>query len=226
MNRKVTLVTVLCLFAVALFYISWISDGQMMLISFLLVLLAMAPFFVRFERKTLQAREIVLVACLAAIAAIGRVPFAFLPGVQPTTFVVIVAAIVFGGETGFMVGALAALVSNLFLGQGPWTPWQMFSWGMIGLTAGWLQQAGLLRRRPVLLLFGFIWGFLFGWIMNIWVLAGMAETLTWPTAFAIFASSFYFDLSHAICNVVFLLLLGSGWTRILQRYKRKYGLLN
>jgi energy-coupling factor transport system substrate-specific component len=226
MNRKVILAAVLCLFAVALAYISWVSDAQAMLIAFVLVLLAMAPFFVRFERKSLQAREIVLVACLAAIAAIGRVPFAFLPGVQPTSFVVIVAAIVFGGETGFMVGALAALVSNLFLGQGPWTPWQMFSWGMIGLTAGWLQQVGLFKHRLALLGFGLIWGFLFGWIMDIWVLAGMAETLTWYSALAIFAASFYFDLSHAICNVVFLLLLGSGWIRILQRYKRKYGLLN
>jgi energy-coupling factor transport system substrate-specific component len=197
-----------------------------MLVAVLLVCFSMVPFFTRFERKSLQAREIVLVACLAALAAVGRVPFAFLPGVQPTSFVVMVSAMVFGAETGFMVGALAALVSNLFLGQGPWTPWQMFSWGMIGLTAGWLQKRGLLKRRWTQLVFGLIGGFLFGWIMDIWVLTGMMGDLNWFSALATFASSFYFDLSHAVCNVVFLILLGSGWIRVLERYKKKYGLLD
>lgn len=77
----------------------------------------------------IRAREIVMIAVLATIAAVSRVPFAPLPSVQPTSFVVIVAALVLGPEAGFMIGSTAALVSNFFLGQGPWTPWQMFCWG-------------------------------------------------------------------------------------------------
>ncbi|UUZ81285.1 ECF transporter S component [Paenibacillus sp. P26] len=166
-----------------------------------------------------------LVAVLSAIAAVGRVPFAAPPSVQPTSFVIIVSALVFGSETGFMIGAVAALVSNMFLGQGPWTPWQMFSWGMIGWTAGHLYRWSLLKSRLLLIAFGFAWGFLFGWIMNIWFLANMGQDLTWASVAAAFASSFYFDLAHALCNVFFLAVLGPGWTKILQRYKRKYGLL-
>ena len=105
----------------------------------------MLPFYIRFERKAFVSREIVLVAVLAAIAAVSRVPFSLLPSVQPTSFVIIVSAIVFGSETGFMIGATAAIVSNIFLGQGPWTPWQMFSWGMIGFIAGLLRNTFLMK---------------------------------------------------------------------------------
>ena len=98
----------------------------------------MLPFYIRFERKAFVSREIVLVAVLAAIAAVSRVPFSVLPSVQPTSFVIIVSAIVFGSETGFMIGATAAIVSNIFRTR--WTPWQMFSWGMIGFIAGLLRN--------------------------------------------------------------------------------------
>src|SRR5690606_36098668 len=109
-----------------------LSDEQYLLLSVALVVVSMLTFFIRFELKAIQTREIVLIAVLAAIAAVSRVPFAPLPSVQPTSFFIIAAALVFGAETGFMIGAFAALVSNMFLGQGPWTPWQMFAWGMMG----------------------------------------------------------------------------------------------
>ena len=114
----------------------------------------MLPFYIRFERKAFVSREIVLVAVLAAIAAVSRVPFSILPSVQPTSFVIIVSAIVFGSETGFMIGATAAIVSNIFLGQGPWTPWQMFSWGMIGFIAGLLRNTFLMKKLWGRLLYG------------------------------------------------------------------------
>jgi energy-coupling factor transport system substrate-specific component len=216
---------VFLLFFGALAFMIWASDEQYLPIAFFLVCASIVPFFVRFEMRSLQAREIVLVAVLSAIAAVGRVPFAALPSVQPTSFVIIVSALVFGSETGFMVGAVAALVSNIFLGQGPWTPWQMFSWGMIGWTAGVLYQWGWLKNRFMLISFGFVWGILFGWIMNIWFLANMGQDLTWASVLAAYASSFYFDLAHALSNVFFLAVLSSGWIKILERYKTKYGLL-
>ncbi len=136
---------VILLFFGSLAYMAWANDEQYLPIALLLVCASIVPFFLRYESRSLQAREIVLVAVLSAIAAVGRVPFAALPSVQPTSFVIIVSALVFGSETGFMVGAVAALVSNMFLGQGPWT-WQMFSWGMIGWTAGMLYQRGWLKK--------------------------------------------------------------------------------
>ncbi|MFD1427991.1 energy-coupling factor transport system substrate-specific component [Kroppenstedtia sanguinis] len=193
-------------------------------VSLLFAALVMIPFMLRFEWRSLDSRELVLLALLTAIAAVSRVPFAGLPSVQPTTFVIIVTAVVFGAESGFVVGAGAALVSNIFLGQGPWTPWQMLSWGLVGLTAGVLRRTPVMRWKSLRLLFGFIWGFLFGWIMNLWVMTGM-ENWSLSTFASVYAASLYFDLAHALSNLLFLALFATAWIRILQRFKVKYGLL-
>lgn len=197
-----------------------------MVSSLFLLSVIMLPFYIRFERKAFVSREIVLVAVLAAIAAVSRVPFSILPSVQPTSFVIIVSAIVFGSETGFMIGATAAIVSNIFLGQGPWTPWQMFSWGMIGFIAGLLRNTFFMKKLWGRLLYGLIVGFLFGWIMNFWGLLGFIREATWETVIAYYVASFYFDLSHAISNVIFLLLFSTSWITILTRFKKKYDILD
>lgn len=185
----------------------------------------MLPFYVRFEKKAFVSREIVLVAVLAAIAAISRVPFSIIPSVQPTSFVIIVSAIVFGSETGFLIGATAALVSNIFLGQGPWTPWQMICWGMMGFSAGLLRHTWMMKTLWGRALFGFIAGFAFNWIMNLWFLIGFLKELTWDTFIKAYITSFYFDLAHALSNVFFLLVFSTSWIKILARFKKKYGIL-
>jgi energy-coupling factor transport system substrate-specific component len=213
------------LFIAAMALSSAITDEHYLMLSIVLLFVTMIPFFARFERRKIEAREIVILAVLAAIAAVSRVPFAPLPSVQPTSFVIIIAAIVFGAESGFIIGAIAAVVSNIFLGQGPWTPWQMFCWGMIGASAGWLRHTWLIKTKIGLLIFGFVWGFLFGWIMNIWFLIGLPDAMSWNLIFIAYIQSFYFDLAHALSNVFFLAVFGSSWIAILQRFKRKYGLL-
>ena len=202
----------------------WMSDSYLLL-SFMLIFVAMGPFFIRFEWKKISTGEIVLVAMLAAIAAVSRVPFAAIPSVQPTSFIIIIVALVFGGEFGFLVGTLAAFVSNLFLGQGPWTPWQMLGWGMIGLTAGLLKETWLLKNMKGRLVFGFIWGFLFGWIMNMWFIVGLGDIFNWKSFLGVIVSSFYFDLAHALSNILFLAIFSKSWIKILERFKQKYGLL-
>lgn len=193
-------------------------------VSFLMLLLSFLPFLLRFERRERGAEEILLLAILTSVAAVGRVPFAALPSVQPTTFVIMMTGIVFGGESGFIVGAISALVSNLFLGQGPYTPWQMFAWGLLGLLSGVLFRSPSARRMPLLCLAGFIYGFLFGWIMDTWfVLAGFGGAESY---LASYAASALFNLNHSICNVVFLLLFYQPFYRVLERVKVKYGLLS
>ncbi|MGU3471328.1 ECF transporter S component [Paenibacillus sp. D51F] len=194
-------------------------------LSLIMIGLVMLPFFIRFERRRLRAEELLLIAMLGAIAAVSRVPFAALPGVQPVSFVVIMAALVFGAETGFLVGSIAAVASNLMLGQGPWTPWQMFGWGMIGFTAGLLRHTRFMASRWGRAAFGFGWGFLFGWIMNLWSLLGFYDRLSWPAFASVYAASFYFDLAHALSNVFFLTLFSGIWLKIMGRVKQKYGLL-
>lgn len=201
------------------------SDEQYLLISIMGLGLAFLPFIFRFEQRKVSARELVLLALLAAIAAVSRVPFAPLPGVQPTSFVIMVAAFVFGPEAGFLIGATAALVSNMFLGQGPWTMWQMFGWGMMGATAGWLRYTFIMQSLYGKLVFGFVWGFLFGWIMNVWYLISLPDAFSWQLVVAAYMQSFYFDLAHALSNVFFLLVFEKGWSRVLLRFKKKYGLI-
>ncbi|MED4017669.1 ECF transporter S component [Sutcliffiella cohnii] len=201
------------------------SEKYYLPLSFIMIGLAMLPFFVRFENREIKAEEVVLIAMLASIAAVSRVPFASLPSVQPTSFVIMMAGLVFGAEVGLLVGSIAAIVSNIFLGQGPWTPWQMFSWGMIGFTAGLLRNTVFLKSFWGKNVFGFVWGFLFGWIMNLWFVLGFFEELSWKVFASAYIASFYFDLAHALSNVFFITIFSAVWLKILHRVKIKYGVL-
>src|SRR3954447_18962966 len=115
------------------------------LAAILVLSAALAGGFGWYERSRPPARVLALVAALAALAAIGRVAFAAFPNVKPTTDIVLFSGYTLGGPAGFAAGALAALVSNVFLGQGPWTPWQMTAWGVVGLLGALVGR--LLRGR-------------------------------------------------------------------------------
>ncbi|MFZ5649168.1 MAG: ECF transporter S component [Bacillota bacterium] len=186
-----------------------------------IMLIALAFFYWGFEQGKASSREIALIAVLGAVAAVGRVPFAALPNVQPTTFMVIVSGFVFGPRAGFMVGSTAALVSNFFLGQGPWTPWQMFAWGLAGASAGLIKMVcpGIGTRG--MSAFNFVWGYLFGWIMNLWFWTAFIQPLNWQSFVAAYAASFWFDTFHAAGNATFYLLFGSSFNKILKRFRRK-----
>jgi energy-coupling factor transport system substrate-specific component len=203
-----------------------VSRGSYAFSGFLFVILALIPFYASFEHRRPAARELIPIAVLSAVAALGRVIFAPLPNVKPTSAVVIVAGLAFGPQAGFMTGATAALASNIFFGQGPFTPWQMFAWGMMGFTAGLFSRRGLGRRLPVILVFGFLWGFLFGWIMDTYQVIAFVYPVSLKSVLLTFAASFYFDLTHAISNIVFLLCITRPWLRLLNRVKLKYGLMD
>lgn len=202
----------------------WIHERFFLALSIVIMIVTFVPFFIRFERRKLKGRELVILAVLASVAALSRIPFASLPSVQPTTFVIITTGYVFGGESGFVVGSLAALVSNLFLGEGPWTPWQMYAWGMIGGLAGLCRSFKWFQTRLGRCLFGFVTGYLFGWIMNLWEVISLHMT-NQKAILALYGASFYFDTAHALSNVLFLALFSASWVKTLLRFKKKYGLL-
>lgn len=197
-----------------------------LLISTAMVVICIAIPIIHFERRKVTAEEIVLIALMSAIAAVARVPFASLPSVQPTSFIIIVTAYVFGAETGLLVGALAALVSNIFLGQGPWTPWQMFCWGMIGMTSGLLRNTWVMQKWIPRLIFVFVWGYIFGWIMNLWMVVQYDAAISLKAWIMYGISSFYFDLNHALSNVFFTMVFFKRWSRILGRIQKKYIICN
>ena len=215
---------VLMLLMLVMAVIFWIGRNYLM-VSFALMGLTFIPFYARFENKKMEAEEIVLIASLSAIAAIGRVPFAALPGIQPTSFMIIMSGILLGPETGFIIGSTTGLVSNIFLGQGPWTPWQMLAWGLMGFTAGIFRRQKWFKHRLGLTAFGFGWGFLFGWILNLWFVLGFFEPLSRSVWLSAFTASFYFDLSHALANMALIFFFAKRWEKILGRIIEKFGLL-
>jgi len=195
------------------------------LISFLFLGVVIFSFFASFELRHPSAKEISLIATMAALAAVARVPFAILPGVQPTTFLVMITGWVFGIQTGFVVGALAALSSNIFLGQGPWTPWQMFCWGMSGVSAALLGGRNKAFDLLSFTILATAWGYIFGWLMNIWHWVGYIYPLNWKTFMATYIASFPFDTLHALGNLVFSLAFGTTFYHVLWRFKRKISVI-
>jgi len=149
---------------------------------------------------------------------LGRVPFAAVPGLQPTTFVVLCSGYVLGPLAGFIIGSSAAFASNFFLGHGPWTPWQMLAWGMVGISSGMLKRMGLRHAYPFLLILSFLWGFVFGWLMNMWHWLTFVHPLTPKTLIAVNLTSIWFDSVHAVGNLVFMFLFGRGFVSILKRF--------
>ena len=197
---------------------------QVALLSMAVAVLSLLLFFAGYERGRPRLRDTMPVAVLAALAAAGRILFAPIPSFKPVAAIAIVAGAVFGRRSGFLVGALAALASNFFFGQGPWTPWQMYAWGLAGYLGGALAATGALDRTPVLLGYGFLSGILYGLILNLWSIIGFYHPQTLAQAALVYAAALPFDVVHGIATALFLAVLYAPWKRKLSRVKRKYAL--
>jgi energy-coupling factor transport system substrate-specific component len=199
---------------------SWVA-GSMLLLGAVIVV-----GFVWYERSHPSTRVLALVATLAAMAALGRIAFAALPNVKPTTDIVLIAGYSLGGAPGFMVGAIAALASNLFFGQGPWTPWQMVGWGGVGLFGAVLAKlAGRdLGRVPLAAACG-IASLAFGVVMNLYMWTTFAGDHTLNQLLAYSATSLPFDLAHVTGSVVFSLAFGPALVRALRRYRTRFDIV-
>jgi energy-coupling factor transport system substrate-specific component len=168
-----------------------------------------------FESGTDSTREIAVVATLGAAAAAGRVLFAAVPGVQPVTVVAVVAGAALGLRAGVATGALAAFVSNLFLGQGIWTPQQMLGWAACG-AAGALLAPAIRGRVPLAALCALL-GLVFSASMDVWLWYGFFPH-TWAAFTAVLGRGLWFDAAHAVGNVVLALTIGPELRRMLERY--------
>ena len=173
-----------------------------------------------------QARELVLIAVLVALNVAGRAAFFMLPEFKPVVAMTILAGVAFGGETGFLVGAMTMLVSNMLFSQGPWTPWQMFAMGIIGWLAGVLYRKGVLRRgRLSLCIFGVIAStIIYGGIMNPASALMWSNTINWKIILSYYVTGLPVDLVRAIATFFFLWLIAEPMLEKLDRVKVKYGL--
>lgn len=197
---------------------------QTAVLSLIVVLGCLIVFFAGFEHSRPRLRDTMPIAVLAALGAAGRILFAPIPSFKPVSAIAIIAGAVFGRRSGFLVGALAALASNFFFGQGPWSPWQMYGWGLVGYLGGVLGQAGLFRNRAVLFGYGFLSGPLYGIVLNLWSIVGFYHPESLAQGVLIYAAALPFDIIHGVATAVFLLALYFPWERKLARVKRKFGL--
>ena len=190
--------------------------------AFAVLGLALVAGFGWYERSRPPAKVVTLVAALAALAIVGRIAFAPIPNVKPTTDIVLLTGYALGGAPGFCVGAVTALVSNFFFLQGPWTPWQMVAWGGVGIAGAGLARLTRgreLGRVPLALACGAA-GLAFGAFMDLYIWTLGAEQT--PAAYlTVSASSLPFNLAHMAGNVVFCLLIGLPLVRALRRYRRR-----
>lgn len=207
--------------------IRFFGDRKYYFISFLIIFETLIPFAMVFESRKPQARELVIISALCAIAVAGRIAFFMLPQFKPVIALVIISGLCFGGETGFLVGAVTAFVSNFFFGQGPWVPWQMFALGIIGFIAGVIFNKKSLRKNKTLLcIFGFIATIvIYGGIMNPSTVILMYENLTLEMFVAAYISGIPFDLIHATATAFFLWIISEPMIEKLERIKIKYGII-
>jgi len=207
--------------------VRFMDDRRYYFISMLIIIETILPFILIFEGRKPQAREIVVIAVLCALGIAGRTAFFMLPHVKPIAALAIITGVAFGGEAGFLFGAMTGFLSNMFFGQGPWTPWQMFAYGLIGFLAGIMFKKGpLARSRTVLCIYGGFAAFvLYGGLMNVSSIFMYQEHPT-PGMFLVYlVQGIPLDLVHAASTVMFLGILVNPMLEKLDRLKIKYGLL-
>lgn len=202
-----------------------LSGQRYYLIACLILLFAFSAMLLRLERRHVRAREMVILAIMTALAVTGRAAFFLLPQVKPSAAVIILAGALLGAEPGFLVGAMTGFVSNFFFGQGPWTPFQMFGFGLVGLLAGLIFKR-LPKNRFCFAIYGALSVFfLYGLCVNLgaFLTAAPVGELSFGAFAAVLASAVWFDFAHAASTAVFLFLLARPFTAKLLRIRKKYG---
>lgn len=242
-----TLIEIIVLLVTPLFLAVelWLFPNLTAFFSLLIVLFTIALFMLLFEEQRFSVSKLVLTATFSALGAAGRIAFAPLAYIKPVSAVAIFAGVFMGRHVGFVVGALSALISNVFFGQGSWTPWQMYAWGLVGYIGGflsqgmWKKQKGPLdqfsvnaikkqkiRTLPpgILMFWALFSGLFYGLILNCYFVLGFVHPLTVESVVLAFLASIPFDMVHGISTLIFLLLLWVPWSNSVHRIFVKYNL--
>ena len=203
--------------------VSIFNDRNYMLVSAFVALLSCLPFFIAFETNENTGRELVVIAVMCAISVVGRLIFAPIPGFKPVTAVVIITGAVLGAEAGFITGSMTALCSNIFFGQGPWTPFQMFSWGIIGFISGLIFFRRQKKNLIFIIIAGMLFGVLFSLLMDIWTTVSISGSFIVNEYIACIIAAIPVTIEYAVSNAVFLAVLFNPFNKKLERIKTKYG---
>lgn len=224
----VMLFVILILVPATLLAAKYFGNRKYYLCSLLLIIYSMIPFFLSFEKRKPEAREIVTLAVMCAIAVASRAAFIMLPHFKPMTGIIMITGIAFGPEAGFLTGAVSAFASNFIFGQGPWTPWQMFAYGIAGFLAGIIARTGFLtgEKNVRAAIFGGLAVLLIvGPVLDTCALFTMPEEINRASAAGIYLSGLPVNAIHALATFLTLLLLCRPITEKLHRIKIKYGMM-
>lgn len=182
-------------------------------------ILFMSYFY--FEKNNMGTKEIAIIATLSAFTAVSRIAFAPIPSVKPVTFLTAISGFVFGPYEGFLVGSTSAFLSNIFFGQGPWTPWQMFSWGLVGIISGFWGKRGKNVSTLKFSIVCFLFGFMFDWIMDVWYVVGFVKPITVQSVIGAYLAGLTFDILHGGGSFIFSIIFYDSFLPVLMRYKRR-----
>ncbi len=199
------------------------SEKNYMVISFAIAIAVNGILLFIYNKKNHSAHKLALISCMTAFSVFVRFAFASIPFFKPVTAIVIICGLYLGSESGAVCGVMSAFLSNFLFTQGPWTPFQMLIWGLIGLFSGLLSKA--LKEKP---LFLYIWGgftgILFSLFMYIWTTLWLDSTFNIDRYLALIVTALPITLIYTISNIVFLVLLAKPMGKRIQRIKLKYGI--
>lgn len=227
--KRSTIVTLLVFFLIiplTLFLGTKLPGKGYYITGTLIITEMMIPFFMAFEGRKPQARELVIIAVMCAIAVVSRVAIP-LPQFKPIFAIIMITGIAFGPESGFMVGAISAFVSNFFAGQGPYTPWQMMAYGAGGMLAGIFSQRNWISRKPLeLAFFGFFTSLLWvGPLLDCSTIFITLSRITLSGVLTVFGSGVVMNLLQSVCTFLTMWLFSPLLLEKLERVKRKYGMI-
>ena len=200
------------------------ADRAYLYAVILICFFVLIPFYVSFEKGEPYAREIVLVSVMIALAVASRAAFFWAPQFKPIIAVVIISGIALGSRNGFVIGSMSAFVSNFFFGHGPWTPFQMVAWGLIGFFAGvFFSEKG--RSLLPILIYGALSCFvLHGAITDMWTVMSVTDKPNLGTVITVYTAGLIPDLILAIATVLFLSLMTRPMLSKIARVKTKYNM--
>lgn len=228
--KKTTICNLLLLFVLipgTLFLGTQLSGRWYYLTSTMMIVEVMIPFFLAFETRRPQARELVTLAVMCALAVASRVVM-LIPNFKPMTAIIMITGIALGAQSGFVCGAVGAFASNFFFSQGPWTPWQMMAYGFAGFLAGGLFHKRFPLRNPAALA---VWGFftivlVIGPLLDSCTVFTVSSRITWKYALAVFTAGFAYNVQHGLACAVTLLLFAKPLLGKMERLKTKYGMMD
>ena len=197
---------------------AFFDSGKHLIISLGVAVMTLLVFVSGYEKKKTGTRRMVIASVMIALCVLGR----FIPVFKPITALTIITGMYLGGETGFLVGSLSAVISNIFAGQGPWTAFQMLSWGLIGLIAG-LAAKPLKTSRILMLVYGALSGIAYSFIMDIWTTLWYSGGFDTAVYLSALVTAIPYTVSYAVSNFIFLLFLAKPFGEKLERLHIKYG---